>query len=223
MKENYPDKAVWTYIQAVPFHPYPMSEKYTDPGKEYYLTGEIIRHLTFSAIINGADGIILWGQTRYQRPNSLGGELLHESEDSLWRNTLEQSCELKMLQTVEYHSILLEDNVSGSYKNNGAVEYCYKKVRSSSTKYYLFITTSSSKKITERIDVPEGFILNEKNPELIGEYSGVPNYKGSGTTTKDFRQENPVVSVAPDRKSFITNLIPYGTNIFYVEVEETQE
>jgi hypothetical protein len=220
LKKHYPDKPVWAHIQTQPFHPYAISEKYNDPGEKYYITADIIRHLTFSAIINGADGIVFFGQNQYRYPKSLDGGMLHAYEDSLWKFTLEQCYELNMLQSTEFNSILLEDNIMQSYSKEDLVEYCYKQVRNSSSQFYLFVTSSSSDELSVDITILPEYKIDGNPPVIIGKYSGAPAYRGNGKSTINFLNENPVVSVSDDGRSFAAKLKAYGTNIYYLVLEE---
>ena len=228
LKNEYPEKPIWAVIQTSWFFP---EEKYEFNQNTCDFTqntlsnkiinyDKIIRQLTFDAIIGGADGISFWGHQRASFLLSSGISeydfLTQDIDNSLWKATLYQTKELQELQE-NYDNILLEDNLKGSYVKEEAVRYTFKKAKNSN-KYYLFIINSTNKNITANIKIPENLIINDKIPmQSIGKYK-MPGLNGIASIEKDYRNPNTIGKIAPDKKTFSTNLSGYGTNIISMEL-----
>ncbi len=162
LKERYPSKPIWPVIQTLWFSPF------NEPYKGKIINHQIIRNLTFDAIINGADGVSFFGHGQTKEYENKGEyKFLKGHDNNIWYSTLCQVYELKVLQE-NYDKILLEDNMySYSFQNLG-YSYSIKKVNGAN-KYYFFVVNHKSQ--LNRIIIESPVSLNVQNLQKIGKYN----------------------------------------------------
>jgi|GEM_PF-3584680 len=203
LKDKYPNKPVWPVIQTLWFSPF------NEPYEGKIINHQIIRNLTFDAIVNGADGVSFFGhgQTR-QYSNKKEYAFLKGRENNIWLSTLQQCFELKELQT-NFDQILLEDNLySYSFRGLG-YSYAIKKVNGDN-KYYLFVVNHLDQ--NNNISINSPIIFNINSLKKIGKYSLPPLSNISAAKQLDLLSQFKVKAI---RGNYIDlELQPYSVAIF---------
>lgn len=212
MKKKYSTKPIWAAVQTY----------WYEPSDGIYPTQcippEVIRHITFDAIINGVDGLTFFGHGQFDEQIRKGKEFsfLNTCKYESWKNTLYQTQELKELQE-NYDQILLEDNLPGSYNKLGSVQYCFKKAKNTN-RYYVFITSSEKTHLSVKIKIPTQLKIIKNTMKSIGIYE-MPGIEGiAASETKDYRYQGAIGNIAENGKSFITEVGSYGTNIILMRL-----
>lgn len=208
LKNNYPTKPIWAVIQTLWFSPY------TAPYEGHIINSKIIRNLTFDAIIHSADGVSFFGHgqtTQYSKKD--GYEFLKGKDVAIWKSTLNQCYELKVLQE-SYDKVLLENNLINYV--NSKYGYALKKVKNSN-KYYLFVVNYLND--VNNINIKSSNLpinMNNFKVSKIGKYQYPPlNYLNLPAESVDLTKEFKILKFKNGNLDL--QLAPYGVAIISFE------